>query len=96
MTVRLIMFNRNDRQTFSGLGRSFLFTIRYGPCNLKRDKNRSADNGEQLKHFAQRHSTSPLSHHASGDSKKFTSPAQGRKGVTTYIADSTLLHRQHL
>ena len=25
MTVRLIMFNRNDRQTFSGLGRSFLF-----------------------------------------------------------------------
>ena len=72
-----------------GARRSFLFAVGNRPCNLKRDKNRSADNGEQLKHFAQRHSTSPLSHHASGDSKKFTSPAQGRKGVTTYIADST-------
>ena len=79
-----------------GLGGHFFLLLKMVQVILKRDVDRSADNGEQLKHFAQRHSTSPLSHHASGDSKKFTSPAQGRKGVTTYIADSTLLHRQHL
>jgi hypothetical protein len=79
-----------------GAWRSFLFAVKNGPADLKRDVDRSAKKREQQYDLFKRHGTSPLSHHASGDSKKFTSPAQGRKGVTTYIADSTLLHRQHL
>jgi hypothetical protein len=79
-----------------GARRSFLFAIKNDPANLKRDVDRSAKKREQQYNLFKHHGTSPLSHHTSENSKKFTSPAQSQKNVTTYIADNTLLHQQHL